>query len=138
MLEIEQPDDLISISLYNVLTYRKDEEFINLVKDWNKTIVIHIIPFYPVTVIFEGNKIKFERGEVKKANLKLKLEIDAMLDMANGRLGPVGAMLKGKLRIKGMSRVGTLLKFTKIFMKTMKMVAADPEIHFYEKKRIKQ
>ena len=138
MLEIEQPDDLISISLYNVLTYRKDEEFINLVKDWNKTIVIHVIPFYPVTVIFNENKIKFERGEAKKANLKLKLEIDAMLDMANGRLGPVGAMLKGKLKIKGMFRVGTLLKFTKIFMKTMKMIAADPEIHFYEKKRIKQ
>ena len=55
-IEIEIPDDLISLSLYNIFEYRKnDKKFIKSVRDWNKKIVIYIEPFYPVSVIFEGD-----------------------------------------------------------------------------------
>jgi len=75
MITIHQPDDLISISLYNIFSYRKnDETFIELVTDWNKKIVIHIEPFYPVTVIFEGSEISFQIGEVENADMKMKLK----------------------------------------------------------------
>ncbi|MHA1272123.1 MAG: hypothetical protein ACTSQS_01675 [Promethearchaeota archaeon] len=109
MISIEQPDDLMSISLYRVLSYRQDKEFYQLVKNWNKRIVIHIKPFYPVTVIFESENIKFERGDSKKANLKVIMELDAMLDL-------------------------TVLRFKKIFMTSMKLIADDPNLHYYEKK----
>ena len=132
MLSIQQPDDLISISLHRVLGYRKDEEFYNLVKDWNKIIVIHIKPFYPVTVIFEGDEIRFERGDRKKANLKVTMELDGMLDLAYGRRGLVSVFLKGQMKIKGMYKLGTVLKFKKIFNDTMQMVAADPNIQYYK------
>ncbi|MHA1439558.1 MAG: SCP2 sterol-binding domain-containing protein [Promethearchaeota archaeon] len=131
MLSIQQPDDLISISLHRVLSYRKDEEFYNLVKDWNKVIVIHIKPFYPVTIIFQGIEIKFERGARKKADLKVFMELDAMLDLAYGRKGLVSVFLSGKMKIKGMLRLGTVLKFKKIFMTSMKMVAEDPNLNYY-------
>ncbi|MFX1445573.1 MAG: hypothetical protein ACFFHV_19325, partial [Promethearchaeota archaeon] len=64
MLNIEMPDDLISLSLYNIFNYRKnDKKFIRHAKNWNKKIVIHVEPFYPVTVVFEGTDIKFLRKE---------------------------------------------------------------------------
>ena len=133
MLSIQQPDDLISISLHTVLSYRKDEEFYNLVKDWNKKIVIHIKPFYPVTVIFQGDTITFERGEQKKANLKVIMELNGMLDLAYKRKGLVSVFLKGDMKIKGMHKLGIVLKFKKIFMTSMLMVAADPNIEYFAK-----
>ena len=131
MLSIQQPDDLISISLHTVLSYRKDKEFYDLVKDWNKKIVIHIKPFYPVTVIFDGDEIRFERGD-QKADLKVIMELNAMLDLAYGRKGLVSVFLKGRMKIKGMYKLGTVLKFKKIFMSSMKMVAEDPNLDYYK------
>jgi len=130
MLSIHQPDDLISISLHTILSYRKDEEFYNLVKDWNKKVVIHIKPFYPVTVIFERDEIRFERGD-QKADLKVIMELDGMLDLAYGRKGLVSVFLKGKMKIKGMYKLGAVLKFKKIFMTSMKMVAKDPNLDYF-------
>ncbi|HEC91660.1 MAG TPA: SCP2 sterol-binding domain-containing protein [Candidatus Atribacteria bacterium] len=134
MISIEQPDDLMSISLYRVLSYRQDKEFYQLVKNWNKRIVIHIKPFYPVTVIFEGENIKFERGDSKKANLKVIMELDAMLDLAYGRKGLISVFLRGKMKIKGLYKLGTVLRFKKIFMTSMKLIASDPNLHYYEKR----
>ncbi|MHA1283874.1 MAG: SCP2 sterol-binding domain-containing protein [Promethearchaeota archaeon] len=134
MISIEQPDDLMSISLYRVLSYRQDKEFYQLVKNWNKRIVIHIKPFYPVTVIFESENIKFERGDSKKANLKVIMELDAMLDLAYGRKGLISVFLSGKMKIKGLYKLGTVLRFKKIFMTSMKLIADDPNLHYYEKK----
>jgi putative sterol carrier protein len=129
MLSIQQPDDLISISLHTVLSYRKDEEFYNLVKDWNKKVVIHIKPFYPVTVIFDGDEIRFERGD-QKADLKVIMEIDGMLDLAFSRKGLASVFLKGKMKIKGMYKLGAVLRFRKIFMASMKMVAEDNSTYY--------
>ncbi|MGQ4873920.1 MAG: SCP2 sterol-binding domain-containing protein [Promethearchaeia archaeon] len=126
MLNIEKPNDLLSLAIYNILNHRKDDEFYNLVKDWNKKIVVHISEFYPVTIIFQGDEIKFERGEDKKANLKIKMNLDTMLDIAYGEIGAIAATLRGKIRIKGIYKIRTLLRFIKIFLKSISMVAADP------------
>lgn len=131
-LKISPPMDLISISLANILTYRKDEEFYNLVKDWNKTVVINVKEFYPVVVKFQGDEINFEMADLKDADLKVTMGIHSMMDLAFGRLGVVKAVLTRKLKIKGMLKIGTLLKFQKIFLNTMKMVAAEPNLNYFE------
>ena len=134
MLNIEFPDDLISLSLYNIFNYRKnDKKFIELVTDWNKKIVIHMEPFYPVTVIFEGNEIKFKMGEPEKADMKIKLDVNTMMDLAYGRADPFSLLGEGKLVMEGLGDDSELVvRFYNIFMETMMAVAADPQLHYYE------
>jgi len=134
MISIQKGEDLITITLQNIFSYRKDDEdFINLVLNWNKTVLIEVDGFYPVEVIFERNEIKFKTNDFdKKINLKVKMDIYTFLDLAFGRLNPVKAILKRKLKIKGLLKIGTVLKFMKIFLKTMKMVASEPNNNYFE------
>lgn len=134
MLNIEMPDDLISLSLYNIFTYRKkDKKFIKHVKDWNKRIALHITPFYPITVIFKGNTIGFERNLREDADLKVKIDIDTMLGIAYGRLDPFSVLDQGKMEIDGLGDDSSMIvKFYNVFVDSMTMVAADPNIKYYE------
>ncbi|MHA1192564.1 MAG: SCP2 sterol-binding domain-containing protein [Promethearchaeota archaeon] len=134
MIEIQKADDLLGISLNNVLSYRKsDDDFIKLVNGWNKKIVIEVEKFYPIEVIFEGNEIKFKIDNLdKKVDLKIKMSLNTLLDISYGRINPISAVLKGKVKMKGMFRLGTVLKFLKIFVKSMKMVASQPNLNYYE------
>ena len=132
MLSIQEPRDLITISLHKVLSFRKDEKYYNLVNNWNKKIVINVKEFYPVTVIFEGDTIRFEMGDVGKADLKVTMGVNDMLDIAFGRLGAIKATLTRKIKIKGILKVGVILKFMKIFLKSMKMAAQDPVTDYIE------
>jgi putative sterol carrier protein len=134
MLNIEFPDDLISLSLYNVFNPRKDERrFVKYVKDWNKKIVLHIEPFYPVTVIFDGMDIKFERKEVSNPDMKVKIHINTMLDIANDRLNPFYAIEEGKMEIDGLGEDSEMImRFYNIFVVSMQMVAQEPNVNYYE------
>ena len=134
MINIQFPDDLISLSLYNIFSYRKnDRKFVKSVKDWNKKIVLHIEPFYPVTVIFEGTDIRFERRELEDTDMKVKININVMLDLAYGRADPFSAMGEGKIEMEGLGTDSSLIvKFYNIFMDSMMMVASDPQLHYYE------
>ena len=133
-MNIEKPDDLISLSLHNIFTYRiNDKKFIRSVKNWNKKIVLHIEPFYPVTVIFEGMNISFERKELEDYDLKLKIHINIMLDIAYGRLAPTTAIEEKKMELLGLEKDPKLMpKFFNIFVTSMNMVAADPNLNYYE------
>jgi putative sterol carrier protein len=134
MLNIEMPDDLISLSLHNVFTYRKyDKKFIKHIKDWNKKVVLHITPFYPITVIFKENSIKFEKTYEENADLKVKIDINTMLDIAYGRLNPFDVMNEGKMEIEGLGEDSSMIvKFYNVFVDSMIMIAADPNIKYYE------
>ena len=134
MISIQKGEDLLSISLSTILSYRKDEpEFQKLVIDWNKKILIEIEDFYPLEIIFHFNEIKFKVNDIdKKVDLKVKMNIYTLLDLAYGRLSPVKAVIKRKIRIKGLLKFGILLKFIKIFLKSMQMVASDPNNNYYE------
>ena len=132
MITIQPPEDLLSIALKNVLSYRKDEEFYKLVKDWNKTIVIDVIGFYPVAIFFEGTNIRFDMDIPNKHDLKVTLDADAMMDIAYGRSSPIMSFLKRKIKIKGIFKIGTILRFMKIFLKSMKMLAEEPSNNYYE------
>ena len=134
MLNIEFPDDLISLSLHNVFSYRlNDRKFIKHVKDWNKKIVLHIEPFYPVTVIFEGNNIRFERREYPEPDMKVKIHLNTMLDIANDRLNPFFAIEEGKMEIDGLGEDSEkVMRFYNIFVVSMQMVAQEPKVNYYE------
>ena len=134
MINIQFPDDLISLSLYNIFSYRKnDRKFIKSVKDWNKKIVLHVEPFYPVTVIFQGTDIRFERGECEGSDMKVKIHVNTMLDLAFGRADPFSAMGEGKIIMEGLGNDSSLIvKFYNIFMDSMMIVASDPQLHYYE------
>ncbi len=134
MLNITQPDDLISLSLYNIFNYRiDDKKFIRSVKNWNKKIVLHIEPFYPVTVIFNGLDINFERKEVENFDLKLNININVMLDIAYGRLSPAEAIEEKKMELIGLEKDPKLMpKFFNIFVTSMSMIAAEPNLELYE------
>lgn len=134
MISIQKPEDLISISLHNIFSYRKDDkEFVKLVTNWNKKVVIHIEPFYPLTVIFEGNEIKFEMGESDKADMKVKLNLQTMLDFAYGREDPLLGVGEGLMEMEGLGNDSDLLvRFYKIFMVSMQMVAAEPNTNYFE------
>ena len=134
MISIQKGEDLLSISLSTILSYRKNEpEFQKLVIDWNKKILIDIEDFYPIEIIFDGTDIKFKATEIdKEVDLRVKMNIYTLLDLSYERFGPIKAVLKRKIRIKGLFKVGILLKFIKIFLKSMQMVAADPNNNYYE------
>ena len=43
MINIDKADDLLGISVHNILSYRENEEkFIKLVNNWNKKLIIEI------------------------------------------------------------------------------------------------
>ncbi|MBY9015827.1 MAG: SCP2 sterol-binding domain-containing protein [Candidatus Lokiarchaeota archaeon] len=134
MISIQKGEDLLSISLSTILSYRKDEpEFQKLVLDWNKKILIEIEDFYPIIIIFNHNEIKFKVIDIdKKVDLKVKMNIYTLLDLAFDRLSPVKAVFQRKLRIKGLLKFGILLKFMKIVLKSMQMVASDPHNNYFE------
>jgi putative sterol carrier protein len=134
MISIQKGEDLLSISLSTILNYRKDEpEFQKLVLDWNKKILIEIEDFYPIEIIFDCNEVKFKVSDIdKKVDLKVKMNIYTLLDLAYGRISPIKAVFQRKIRIKGLLKFGVLLKFIKIFLKSMQMVASDPNNNYYE------
>ena len=134
MIEIQKADDLLGISLNNILSYRKnDDDFIKLVNGWNKKILIEVEKFYPIEVLFEGNEIKFKIDNLdKKVDLIIKMSLNTLLDISYGRINPINAVLKGKVKMKGMFRIGTVLRFLKIFVKSLKMVASQPNLNYYE------
>lgn len=134
MLTIQKPDDLISLSLYNVFTFRKtDKKFIRSVKNWNKKIVLEVEPFYPVTIIFNGVEINFKIGEGSEVDLKVKIHINTLLDIAYGRLTPIKAIDENKMEIEGLENDPKIMpKFFNIFVTSMTIVAADPNIYHYK------
>lgn len=134
MINIEMPDDLISLSLYNIFSYRKkDKKFVRTLKNWNKKIVLHIEPFYPITIIFNDINISFERIELEDTDLKVKIHIDTMLDIAYGRLTPIEAMDQKKMELIGLEKDPKIMpKFFNIFVTSMTMVAAEPSLKYYE------
>jgi putative sterol carrier protein len=121
MLSINQPQDILGMGIRNILSYRLDDPaYQKLVMGWNKTIIIEFRHIYGVTVIFHDNTITIEYDEQKNFDLKIILDINTMVEIAQGKEGPITAFLKGKIQIKKLWNIGILLKFIKIFIPNIK------------------
>ncbi|MFW9999979.1 MAG: SCP2 sterol-binding domain-containing protein [Candidatus Hodarchaeota archaeon] len=134
MISIQEPEDIISLAISNILSSRiDDKEFYTYVHDWNKKIVLEIKPFYSVTIIFKGDNIQFQVGEDKEADIKLRLGLQAMLDIAYGREDPLLAVQKGIMELEGLGNdSGNLVKFYNIFLASMQKVANEPNVNYFE------
>jgi len=134
MISIQKPEDVISIALHNILSQRVDDkDFYSQVHDWNKKVVFEIKPFYPLTVIFEGDAIKFQPGDAEDADMKVKLELQSMLDLAFGRLNPFFAIEEGHMEIEGLGEDSEkLMRFYNIFMVSMQKAAQERNLNYYE------
>jgi putative sterol carrier protein len=134
MITIQEPEDIISIAIHNILSSRiDDKDFYKQVHNWNKKIVIEIKPFYPLTIIFEGDDIQFEMGDAKDADIRLKLELQTMLDIAYGREDPFLATQKGIMELEGLGDDSSnLVKIFNIFVVSMQKVASNPNLNYYE------
>jgi hypothetical protein len=122
MISINQPQDILGLGIKNILSFRLDDvAYQNLVMSVNKVIVIEFRNIYAVTVIFEGEKITIEYDEKKNYDLKIGLDINTMVAIARGDIGPITGFLKGKLKIKKIWNIWLLLKFIKIFIPNLKL-----------------
>nr|MDO8118519.1 SCP2 sterol-binding domain-containing protein [Candidatus Sigynarchaeota archaeon] len=135
MLIIEEPEDLISRFIFNLFKHSEDNpEFTKLVVGWNKIIVLDVKDFYPVTIVFSGDRISFKIGEAGKANLKINTDLNTVCDMVYRRLHPVKAVLAGRMKVKGLWKLGTLSKFYKMLFGSIERVVDSPQQRYYEDK----
>jgi len=134
MISIQEPEDIITIAIHNILSSRiDDKDFYKHVHDWNKKVVLEIRPFYPVTIIFEGDDIQFSVGEIKDADITLRLELQTMLDIAYGREDPLLATQKGIMEMEGLGDDSSnLVRFYNIFLASMQKVANNPNLNYFE------
>ena len=132
-LEIQKADDLISISMEGILRFQeKNPKYQSLIKDWNKNIIINITDIYPVTVSFSGLSVAFNIGESANPDLKVSMSLGTLLNIANKRLNLVLAVLSGKLKIKGIFRIGVLLKFYQIFLIPLQKISKQSNTRYFE------
>lgn len=126
MVDFNQPEDILGIGIRTILNYRKDDvKFQNLLKNWNKIIVIEFNGIYAVTIEFKDGSIRIAYDEQEGYDLKVKLRsIRVMTDIAAGTYGPIRAFMTGKIRVKKVWNVFVLLKFIRLFIPALR-IAGD-------------
>lgn len=131
-LEIKEPEDIISSFVYNLFKKQDEKRLFDLAAGWNKKIGLNVKSFYPVTIIFDENKIKFECGSDDGVDLNVSLDLKTVLDTAYNRLNPIMGVLTGRIKVKGLFKLETVLRFYKIFFTSLKNVAAEPNENYFE------
>jgi putative sterol carrier protein len=116
------------LALKNLLfPFLNDDKFLKKIKNWNRIIVIEIIGLYPITLIFSNGEIRIEYDEIPKHHLKLIISLEAFTQIAEGKLNLVSAFLKGKIKIKKLYRIFTILKFKNILFPALKRATERKE-----------
>ncbi|MBD3354145.1 MAG: hypothetical protein GF364_21870 [Candidatus Lokiarchaeota archaeon] len=130
IIEFNNPRDILGMGIKNILQYRKtDPKFLNLIKDWNKTIIIGFKDIYDVTVIFKGMNIHINYGSTQDYDLWLEIgSIQTMTDLAKGDLGPISGFLTGKIKVKKIWNILVLLHFIRIFIPNLRMAGDVGEL----------
>ena len=118
---VNEPEDVLGMALSNVLTPSlSDEKFLKKTKGWKRTIVLEVIGLYPITLTFKNSEITIVYEEKPKYHLKISITLEALLDIAEGRLGLISAFLRRKVRVKKIYRIFTILKFRSILFSAIK------------------
>lgn len=120
---INQPEDILGLALKNVLTpMLTKEKVLKKIKNWQRIIVVEIIGLYEITLIFDNSEITIEYGEKPKYHLKIKMTLDALIAITEGRMGLISAFLRRKLKVKKIYRIFTIYKFQSILVKALHLV----------------
>ena len=124
---INQPQDILGLGIKNILEpILEDEKIVKKIKKFNKIIVMELSGLYPISINFNKGLISIHYGEKPKYDIKLIVSVDAFTGMAGGAGGLISSFLKGKIKIKKMYRIFTMLKFTSIFLPAIEKATEKP------------
>ena len=127
MVIINEPDDIFGLALVNLLTpFFNDEKFQKKIRKWKRTIELELIDFYTFSLIFDNGDIRVEYGGQEKYDLKLTIDFDTFMAIAEGRMGLISAFLRGRVKVKKIYRLLTVLKFITILIPALKRATSQP------------
>ena len=121
MILIKEPNHIFGMAVVNLFKpFLGNEKFQRKLKKWKKVIIIKLIDLYPFSIIFNDGEISVEYGENSKYDLKLVLSFDTFIEIAEGQVGIISSFLKGKIKVKKLYKVFTVLKFISILIPALK------------------
>jgi putative sterol carrier protein len=124
---INQPQDILGLGIKSILEpVLEDEKILKKIKKFNKVVVMELTGLYPISLTFKKGLISIDYGEKPKYDIKLIVSVDAFTGMAEGNGGLISSFLKGKIRVKKMHRIFTILKFTSIFLPAVEKATEKP------------
>ena len=96
----EEPTDLLGIGLHYSFTTRMEEDpkFRQYIDDLELKMVVDL-GYYPLLINFKKNSFQITRN-IEKPDVTLKVDLQSMIDMTEGRSSMIGLFLKRKLKIK--------------------------------------
>ena len=127
MITINEPDDVFGIAVVSLLSpFFEEEKFQKKLEKWKKVIVVELIDLYSFSLTFNNGDITVDYGGKEKYNLKLIIGFNTFMDIAEGEIGLVPAFLKGKVKVKKIYDVFTVLKFITILIPALKRATSRP------------
>ncbi|MHA1638473.1 MAG: SCP2 sterol-binding domain-containing protein [Candidatus Thorarchaeota archaeon] len=95
--------DFIGTVLSLVLQKKlEDPDELTKIRGWEMKVIFET-NFYPVSIIFD-NGIEIKKGEVEDPTIRIFMTFDTMIDLVREKQSPIGAILSGKIRVKGLFR----------------------------------
>ena len=121
MITINEPDDVFGLAVVNLLSpFFEEEKLQKKLKKWKKTIVVDLIDLYTFSLTFNNGDITVDYGGKDKYNLKLIIGFDTFMDIAEGQVGLIPAFIRGKVKVKKIYNIFTVLKFITILIPALK------------------
>ncbi|MHA1480529.1 MAG: SCP2 sterol-binding domain-containing protein [Candidatus Thorarchaeota archaeon] len=100
---ISTTPDFIGTILAKLLEKQlSDPKMLAKVRCW-KMIVILDTNFYSVSLIFDDG-LKIQKGAVNEPTVRVFMTFDTLIDLVKATKSPIGAVLSGNLKIKGLLR----------------------------------
>ncbi len=134
MVSINESDHVFGMAIVKIFTpFLEEEKFQKKIEKWNKIIVVELKNIYTFSLIFDNGVISCEYGEREKYNLKLITSFEAFVGIAEGYTGLIPAFLRGKIKVKKIYNILTVLKFITILLPALKSATAEPIAEGYIK-----
>ena len=134
MVSINESDHVFGMAIMKIFTpFLEEEKFQKKIQNWNKIIVVELKGIYTFSLIFDNGVISCEYGDREKYNLKLITTFDAFVGIAEGYTGLIPAFIRGKIKVKKIYNIFTVLKFITILLPALKRATAEPIAEGYIK-----
>ena len=112
--------DFIGTVLSQVLHKKlEDPEELTKIEGWEMKVIFET-NFYPVSIIFD-NGIEIQKGEVENPTIRIFMTFDTMIDLVREKQSPIGAILRNKIKVKGLLRHPlATYRFYKLMMSSLR------------------
>jgi len=99
----ELPGDFIGAILYSMLRPQFESAGTATGKQSGRLTVVIETEYYPVTLEL-GDALRIHRGAGERPTLRVTTTLRTVVDIARHRISPVGAFLRGRIKIRGLLR----------------------------------